>query len=217
MTVLDASTNDSTSGSSNSSGTSGAHGGKRRAAVPKQRGLHVEPLIGLEWSEALEQPGGPPASAPADARRAWVHRAPEAQVIALYHAVVAADPGLPAPWWLRAVAAGELSSRREGFAVEDRVAKLLDARPGWVFVPWGVDGDSGYWEYMPSERTLAEPGMPTTLAHTHRHPGWIDVVGVHAGGAPEPIEVHGLADLRANLSRLESLRPWPRPDGTLSG
>ncbi|RLK60267.1 hypothetical protein CLV68_0768 [Actinokineospora cianjurensis] len=205
MTVLDASTNDS------------AANAERHHAVPAQRGLHVEPLIGLEWSEALEQPGGPPAATPADARRAWVHRAPEAQVIALYRAVVAADPALPAPWWLRAVASGELSSRREGFAVEDRVAKLLDARPGWVFVPWGVDGDSGYWEYMPSERTLAEPGMPTTLAHTHRHPGWIDVIGVHAGSPPDPVPVRGLPDLRANLSRLESLRPEQRPDGTLGG
>nr|WP_307860512.1 hypothetical protein [Actinokineospora baliensis] len=212
--MLDASTDD---GLNSGAGGSASAPRQRRRSAPAGYGLHVEPMIGLEWSEALEQPGGPPATAPADARRAWVHRAPEPQVIALYRAVVAADPALPAPWWLRAVAAGELTSRREGFAVEDRVAKLLDARPGWIFVPWGVDGDSGYWEYMPSERALAEPGMPTTLAHTHRHPGWIDVIPVHAGRAPASIRVHGLADLRANLSRLESLRPWNRPDGTLSG
>ncbi|WP_175482783.1 hypothetical protein [Actinokineospora iranica] len=164
-------------------------------------------MIGLEWSEALEQPNGATAASPAEARRAWVHRAPEAQVLALYRAASAAEPALPAPWWLRAVASGGLGSRREGFLIEDRVAKLLDARPGWVFVPWGVDGDSGYWEYMPSERMLAEPGMPTTLAHTDRHGGWIDVVRVHAGPAPAPTAVGGLADLRSNLSRLESLRP----------
>ncbi|WP_352231546.1 hypothetical protein [Actinokineospora sp. NBRC 105648] len=177
------------------------------SASKAQRGLHVEPLIGLEWSEALEQPSTPAAGAPGQARRAWVHRAPEAQVLALYRAAASAEPGLPAPWWLRAVAAGSMGSRREGFAVEDRVAKLLDARPGWIFVPWGIDGDTGYWEYMPSERALAEPGMPTTLAHTHRHPGWVDVVAVHAGRPPAPIAVGGIPDLRANLSRLESLRP----------
>ncbi|OLR91212.1 hypothetical protein BJP25_31150 [Actinokineospora bangkokensis] len=181
--------------------------------MPEQRGaqrrLHVEPLVDLEWTAALEQPGSASAAVPADARRAWVHRAPEAQVIALYRAAVAASPNIapPAPWWVRAVAEGGLSSRREGFAVEDRVAKLLDARPGWVFVPWGVDGDTGYWEYMPSERRLAEPGMPTTLNHTHRHPGWLDVVAVHAGTAPAPIAVGGLVDLRKNLARLESLAP----------
>ncbi|WP_026421726.1 hypothetical protein [Actinokineospora inagensis] len=184
-----------------------ANASQKRLTVPTQRGLHVEPLIGLEWSEALEQHNGAPATAPAEARRAWVHRAPEPQVLALFHAASAAEPRLAAPWWLRALAAGELGSRREGFAVEDRVAKLLDARPGWVFVPWGVDGDSGYWEYMPSERALAEPGMPTTLAHTHRHTGWVDVFPVHAGPQPAPIPVAGLPDLRANLSRLESLAP----------
>ncbi len=183
----------------------------KKQATPAQRGpargLHVEPLIGLEWAEALEQPDVAPARTPAEARRAWVHRAPEPRVLALYRAAATAEPGLPAPWWLRAVAEGGLGSRREGFSVEDRVAKLLDARPGWVFVPWGVDGDTGYWEYMPSERALTEPGMPTTLAHTHRHAGWIDVVAVHAGGAPAPIAVRGLADLRTNLSRLECLKP----------
>ncbi|WP_018684316.1 hypothetical protein [Actinokineospora enzanensis] len=179
----------------------------QRHAVPIQRGLHVEPLIGLEWSEALEQPSGLAPESPAAGRRTWVHRAPEPQVLSLYRAVAAAQPTLSAPWWLHAVAAGTLGSRREGFAVEDRVAKLLDARPGWVFVPWASDGDAGYWEYMPSERALTEPGMPTTLAHTHRHSGWIDVLAVHAGPAPAPIAVAGLPDLRANLSRLESLRP----------
>nr|WP_308425868.1 MULTISPECIES: hypothetical protein [Actinokineospora] len=176
------------------------------SSEPQSRGLHVEPLIGLEWSDALEQPHGRMAAVPADARRSWVHRAPEQQVVALYRAASAADPNLPAPWWVRAVAEGSLASRREGFVVEDRVAKLLSARPGWVFVPWGMDGDTGYWEFMPSERTLDAPGVPTTLAHTHRHAGWIDVVGAHASTAPPPIAVAGPADLRANLARLESIR-----------
>lgn len=177
------------------------------APVRQSRGLHVEPLIGLEWSTALEQPAGLPATAPAGARRSWVHRAPESQVLALYRAATAAESRLPSPWWLRAMDSGALESRLEGFLVEDRVAKLLGARPGWVFVPWGVDGDTGYWEYMPSERMLGEPGIPTTLAYTDRHAGWIDVVPVHSGRPPDPIAVAGLADLRANLARLESLRP----------
>jgi hypothetical protein len=181
---------------------------RQSSSAPQSRGgLHVEPLIGLEWSDAIEQPGGRQAATPAEARLSWLHRAPEAQVLALYRAASSANPGLPSPWWLRAVAAGALASRREGFAVEDRVAKLLSARPGWVFVPWGIDGDTGYWEYMPSERALGVPGVPTTLAHTDRHDGWIDVVGVHARTPPAPIAVAGVADLRANLARLESIRP----------
>lgn len=182
---------------------------RQNSSEPQRRGgVHVEPLIGLEWSDAIEQPSGRrPAAAPAEARGSWLHRAPEPRVVALYRAASSADPDLPAPWWLRAVAGGALSSRREGFAVEDRVAKLLAARPGWVFVPWGIDGDTGYWEYMPSERVLGVPGVPTTLVHTDRHPGWIDVVGVHARTPPPPIPVAGVADLRANLARLESIRP----------
>jgi hypothetical protein len=60
---------------------------------------------------------------------------------------------------------------------------------------------------MPSERALSVPGVPTTLVLTDRHPGWLDVIPVHAGETPPPIAVQGLADLRANLARLESLRP----------
>ncbi len=82
--------------------------------------------------------------------------------------------------------AGNLETRAEGFAVEDRVAKLLSARPGWVYVPWNTDGDSGFWEFVPSERKLAEPGVPTTLMLTDRHPGWLDVYRVHAGADPGP-------------------------------
>ena len=169
--------------------------------------LSVEPTMGLEWSAAIEQWGGERANCPADARGAWVHRAPEPQVLAFYLAAREHDPELPAPWWLRALAAGTIRSRADGFAVEDRVAKLLDARPGWVYVPWAAEGDSGFWEYMPSERTLTVPGVPTTLVLTDRHDGFLDVIGVHAGIAPPPIAVQGTADLRANLARLESLRP----------
>lgn len=169
--------------------------------------LRVEPLIGLEWSQAIEMWGAEDATTPAGTRRAWLHRAPEAQVMALYRTIRKADPDAPAPWWLRAVAAGNLNSRAEGFAVEDRVAKLLLARPGWVFVPWATEGSSGYWEYVPSERKLDEPGMPTTLILTDRHPGWIDVLRVHSGETPEPVAVRGLADLRANLARFESMGP----------
>jgi hypothetical protein len=169
--------------------------------------LRVEPTIGLEWSEAIEQWGAEQATSPADARGAWVHRAPESQVLAFYLAAREVDPELPAPWWLRALATGSIRTRAEGFSVEDRVAKLLATRPGWVFVPWVAAGDSGFWEYMPSERALEKPGVPTTLMLTDRHIGWLDVIPVHAGESPQPIAVHGLADLRANLARLESLRP----------
>jgi hypothetical protein len=179
--------------------------GQRRP--PNIEELRVEPTIGLEWSQAIEQWGAEQASSPSDARGAWVHRAPEQQVLAFYLSARKHDPKLPAPWWLRAMATGSIRSRAEGFAVEDRVAKLLGRRPGWVFVPWAAEGDSGFWEYMPSERKLSVPGVPTTLMLTDRHAGWLDVIPVHAGDTPPPITVQGLADLRANLARLESLRP----------
>jgi hypothetical protein len=169
--------------------------------------LRVEPTIGLEWSQAIEQWGSERAKSPAEARGAWLHRAPEQQVLNFYLSAREFDPDLPAPWWLRALAAGAIRSRGDGFSVEDRVAKMLASRPGWVFVPWAAEGDSGFWEYMPSERALTVPGVPTTLVLTHRHTGWLDVIPVHAGVTPRPIPVQGLADLRANLARLESLRP----------
>jgi hypothetical protein len=175
----------------------------------KAKELRVEPMIGLEWSQAIEQWGGVQATTPAEARGAWLHRAPEQQVLTFYQAARQHDPRLPAPWWLRALAAGSIRSRSDGFVVEDRVAKLLDARPGWVFVPWAAAGDSGFWEYMPSERSLSVPGVPTTLVFTDRHPGWIDVIPVHAGESPGPMAVQGLADLRSNLARVESLKPAP--------
>lgn len=182
-------------------------------SAPEQRGqpnakeLRVEPTISLEWSEAIEQWGNERATSPAQTRGAWVHRAPEQQVLEFYRTARKTDPDLPAPWWLRALAAGTLRSRGEGFAVEDRVAKLLAARSGWVFVPWAAEGDSAFWEFMPSERVLTVPGVPTTLVLTDRHAGWIDVIPVHAREAPPPLAVSGLADLRANLARLESMKP----------
>lgn len=181
--------------------------------MPEQRtarnALRVEPMIGLEWSQAIEPHTAAERMShptkPAETRRAWVHRAPEEQVVTLYRSAVSVDPDIAAPWWLRALAEGELNSRTEGFMLEDRVAKLLESRPGWVFVPWATEGDCGYWEYMPSERRVSGPAMPTTLVLTDRHPGWLDVYVVHAGDAPEPLQVKGPADLRANLARFESL------------
>lgn len=182
---------------------------QRRSSHSPSEALRVEPLLGLEWSQATEQWGGEQdATTPAETRRSWLHRAPEQQVLALYRTIHEADPAAPAPWWLRALAAGTLSSRLEGYTVEDRVSKLLSARTGWVYVPWGADGDSGFWEYVPSERKLSAPGVPTTLMLTDRHEGWIDVFRVHPSEAnPPPIAVAGLADLRANLARVESLAP----------
>jgi hypothetical protein len=186
----------------------GAAEEQRRSSHTPSEALRVEPMLGLEWSQAIEQWGGENATTPAETRRSWLHRAPEQQVLTLYRAIRAADPGAPAPWWLRALAAGTLTSRLEGYTVEDRVAKLLTARTGWVYVPWSTDGDSGFWEYVPSERKLLEPGVPTTLMLTDRHGGWIDVIRVHAGDVtPDPVAVEGLADLRANLARVESLGP----------
>jgi hypothetical protein len=181
---------------------------QRRSSHQPSEALRVEPLLGLEWSQAIEQWGGENATTPAETRRSWVHRAPEQQVLALYRAIIDTDPDAPAPWWLRALADGKLTTRLEGFTVEDRVSKLLSARSGWVYVPWTNDGDSGFWEYVPSERKLTVPGVPTTLMLTDRHPGWIDVIRVHpSDSSPAPVAIEGLPDLRANLARVESLAP----------
>jgi hypothetical protein len=175
------------------------------------RELRVEPMIELEWSQAIEPHTAlasiAAATKPSETRRAWVHRAPEDQVLTLYRTASEVDSELPAPWWLKALTNGQLSSRAEGFLLEDRVGKLLDARPGWVFVPWSSDGDCGYWEYMPSERRVSGPAVPTTLVLTSRHPGWLDIYPVHntTGKAPDPLAVGAVADLRANLARWESV------------
>ncbi|MGH3451150.1 MAG: hypothetical protein ACRDQW_10575 [Haloechinothrix sp.] len=164
--------------------------------------------MGLEWSQALELPrSAVPASRPAEIRRAWVHRAPEDQVVAMFRtASRAMDASAPAPWWLRALAHGELDSRVAGFRVEDRIAQLLGPRPGWEYVPWVADGESGYWEFMPSERGPAGYAIPTTLLNTDRHPGWIDILPAHSGATPDPIAVHGLAGLRSRLGEFEAIR-----------
>jgi hypothetical protein len=166
----------------------------------------VEPTMALEWAQAVEQTAVDSARTPADGRRGWLHQAPEKEVLARYLDAIGIDPALPAPWWLRALAAGKIDSRAKAYSLEDGVARVLDSRPGWVFVPWGADGDTGFWEYMPSERTLSEPGEPTTLVLTDRHDGLIDIYPVHAGEVHRlPIAVDGLADLGANLARIEAL------------
>lgn len=116
------------------------------------------------------------------------------------------EESVPAPWWLRALAREDLASREAGFRVEDRIAQLLGPRPGWEFVPWAADGESGYWEFMPSERGRSGYAVPTTLLNTDRHPGWIDVLPAHSGATPAPIAVHGPAGLRSRLGEFEAIR-----------
>ncbi|HVV14019.1 MAG TPA: hypothetical protein VHD82_32695 [Amycolatopsis sp.] len=179
--------------------------------VPAQRaGAHqplLEPLDGLEWSQAIELPRDASlATKPAEIRRAWIHRAPEAEVLNLFRAVTANGEQIPSPWWLRALAEGRLDSRESGFRVEDRIAQLLSRRPGWEYVPWAADGESGYWEFMPSEGGRSGHRIPTTILNTSRHGGWIDVLPAHNAVTPEPIAVAGLAGLRARLGEFEAVR-----------
>jgi hypothetical protein len=164
-------------------------------------------MLGLEWSQAIELPRvAASATKPADIRRAWVHRAPEDHVVALFRASSKAGGTVPAPWWLRAISEGKLESRVDGFRVEDRIAQLLGPRPGWEFVPWAADGESGYWEFMPSEKGPSGHAIPTTVLNTDRHDGWIDVLPAHSGTTPEPIAVAGLAGLRSRLGKFEAIR-----------
>ncbi|MGH3621238.1 MAG: hypothetical protein ACRDQ5_05525 [Sciscionella sp.] len=164
--------------------------------------LRVEPMLGLEWSRAIELAGGVwVAAGPAGVRRAWIHRAPEEQVLALYRAARADSPSLAAPWWLRALAAGKLASRKGGFAVEDAVAAMLAERPGWVYVPWVSFGEDGYWEFVPSEDSPVT--VPTTITLTDRHPGWLDVVPAYSGAPGPTIAIDGALDLAARLPELE--------------
>jgi hypothetical protein len=178
------------------------------AAAPSQsRRPRLEPLVGLEWSQAIELPRAvASATKPAEMRRAWIHRAPEEQVLALFRATAATGLPVPAPWWLRAVATGVLPSRPDGFRVEDRVAQLLAHRPGWEYVPWAADGESGYWEFVPSENGPEGHAVPTTILHTDRHPGWIDVLPAHRGSTPQPVAVAGPGALRARLGEFEAVR-----------
>ncbi|MCR3720507.1 hypothetical protein LY15_002481 [Prauserella flava] len=169
--------------------------------------LSLEPMVGLEWSQAIELPlvTGDAAS-PADLRVAWVHRAPLGQVLALYRAAGRGGATVPSPWWLRALADGTLESRDAGFRIEDRVHNLLSRRPGWEFVPWAAGGESGYWEFMPSEGTGENRRTPTTIVNTSRHTGWIDMLPAHEAAAPEPVPIAGPAELRARLGEIEAVR-----------
>ncbi|TNC26178.1 hypothetical protein FG385_13565 [Amycolatopsis alkalitolerans] len=167
----------------------------------------LEPLDGLQWSQAIELPrDAAMATRPAEIRRAWIHRAPESEVLSLFGAVTANGEPIASPWWLRALADGRLESRADGFRVEDRIAQLLSRRPGWEYVPWAADGESGYWEFMPSEGGRSGHRIPTTLLNTSRHDGWIDVLPAHSGTTPEPIAVAGLAGLRSRLGEFEAVR-----------
>jgi hypothetical protein len=179
--------------------------------VPAPRGAArqplLEPLDGLQWSQAIELPrDAAMATRPAEIRRAWIHRAPESEVLNLFRAVTASGEPIVSPWWLRALADGGLDSRADGFRIEDRIAQLLSRRPGWEFVPWAADGESGYWEFMPSEGGRSGHRIPTTLLNTSRHPGWIDVLLAHSGTTPAPIAVAGLAGLRSRLGEFEAVR-----------
>ncbi|RKT51745.1 hypothetical protein [Saccharothrix australiensis] len=173
--------------------------------LPRQRdhALRVVPMMALEWSQAIEPAGSAGlATEPAQTRRAWIHRADEQQVLALYRAV---GGDAPAPWWLRALDRGGLPSRAAGFAVEDEVSDLLARRPGWVFVPWAADGEVGYWEFVPSESGVCGPAEPTTVQFTDRHPGWVDVLPAHRGPGPRrPVAVTP-ARLRERIEELERI------------
>ncbi|WP_370945752.1 hypothetical protein AB5J62_42715 [Amycolatopsis sp. cg5] len=164
-------------------------------------------MLGLEWSQAIELPRvASSATKPSEIRRAWVHRAPEDHVIALFRASSLGAGPVPAPWWLRAVAEGRLESREIGFRIEDRISQLLIHRPGWEFVPWAADGESGYWEFMPSENGKSGHTVPTTVLNTDRHDGWIDVLPAHSGSTPQPIAVRGPGGLRSRLGEFEAVR-----------
>jgi hypothetical protein len=171
------------------------------------KSVRVEPLATLEWSQAVELSGvHDAASRPADIRRAWIHKAPERQVVGLYRVLSQFEPDLPAPWWLRALAAGGLSTRKAAFRLEDEVGELLAARPGWVYVPWAGHGEDGYWEYVPSEAYAAgeAPTVPTTVLFTARHRGWLDVLPAYRGTAPKRVAVRGVEDLRTRLDEIEA-------------
>jgi len=170
------------------------------------RPVHIVPMLDLEWRRAVE-PTGPVGAArrPAHARRAWIHRAPESQVLQLFNSVRTVTSEPPAPWWLRALATGQLQSRLGGFAVEDQVAEILTSRHGWEYVPWTGPGEDGYWEYGPSETRAGMHMTPTTLTFTDRHPGWLDVIPAHTGAPPTSLPIAGIGELRDRLEELENL------------
>jgi hypothetical protein len=165
--------------------------------------LRVEPMVGLEWAGAIESTTGGLAATPAEARRSWIDRADERQVLELFKAVSKLEQTPPSPWWLRAVARGKLPNRTAGYAIEDEVTELLGNRPGWVYVPWADTGETGYWEFVPSESGVYGPAEPTTVQFTDRHSGWIDLLPAHRGpGRRQPIDFT-IADLRAQIEDIE--------------
>lgn len=180
----------------------------RVSVVPQQpHPPIVEAMPGLGWSQAVELPRAVALAArPADSRRAWVHQAPVDQVLALYRAACVGRRPPASPWWLRALANGALADRETGFRIEDDVGAFLAGRAGWVYVPWADDGESGFWEYTPSEQAAAGKPNPTTVLHTDRHAGWIDVLPAYGDTPPEPIAVSGPTDLRGRIEEFETVR-----------
>ncbi|HUQ56868.1 hypothetical protein [Lentzea sp.] len=167
--------------------------------------VRVEAMLSLEWSDALEVPNTfDLASTPADTRGSWVNKADEKQVLAAYRSVRAAG-NAPAPWWLRALDRGKLSSRAEGHALEDAVTGLLSSRPGWVFVPWADFGEVGYWEFVPSESGVYGPAEPTTVQFTDRHTGFVDLLPAHRGPGQRQALEFTPAELREQIEDLENI------------
>ncbi|QGK72491.1 hypothetical protein GIY23_22055 [Allosaccharopolyspora coralli] len=167
------------------------------------RDVQLEPLPRLEWSLATEvHPLVHEGRSPASLRTGWVHRAPEEQVLTLFRKLGRSGRPLPAPWWLTALDRGLLPSRAAGFAVEDELHAVLGDRAGWFFVPWVETGQSGYWEYGPSDRApLIEP---TTVVLTDEHPGWANAFAAHDGRRPVPVPVNGADGLLSALPWIES-------------
>lgn len=174
---------------------------------PQAPAPNIAAMPGLGWSQAVELPPmAALATTPRDVRRSWIHTADVSQVLAVYRAACVGKRPPASPWWLRALAAGRLPSRAAAFDIEDGVAALLEQRAGWVYVPWAPDGESGYWEYSPSERPAAAKPNPTTVLHTDRHSGWIDVVPAHGDTAATPEGVNGVAELRSRIEEFEAIR-----------
>lgn len=163
--------------------------------------VRLEPLPHLEWSLATESPPEPAATSPSSMRRSWIHQASETQVLRLYRKLDGPAGRLPAPWWLPALDRGELPSRAAAYEIEDEVHALLRERSGWVFVPWGA-GDTGYWEYGPSDREPAK--VPTTVLLTDSHPGWIEASPAYADTPGVPVPLAGASGLLQALSQIES-------------
>lgn len=172
--------------------------------------VRLQPVAGLEWSLAAEDP--PPSGAdgasdwrepsPASVRRSWIHTAPEHRVVQLYRKLCAAGGSLPAPWWLRALARDELPSRNVAFEFEDAVHDALERRGGWVFVPWVAYGETGYWEYAPSDREPMK--VPTTVLCTDEHNGWLSVLPAHGEDEPATRPLERVDGLLEALPRVET-------------